>query len=105
MKTFDSADGIAGPHYLQQRPETTEIWLTNRTATTSGYLMRFDGATRTVVTRPAARLETTGTPGDEPTEFVFSRDGLLAYVGHHGVDQRDIAIVDAANFRIESSCR
>ena len=63
--------------------------------------MRFDGATRTILTTPRTRLETTGTPGDEPTEFAFSRDGSLAYVGHHGVEQRDIAVVDAANFRVE----
>jgi DNA-binding beta-propeller fold protein YncE len=101
VRSFGSTDGISGPHYLQQRPATTEVWLTNRTPKASGYVMRFDGPTRTVLTAPTAKLETTGTPGDEPTEFAFSRDGALAYVGHHGVDQRDIAIVDAANFRIE----
>ena len=101
VKMFGATDGIAGPHYLQIRPETSEIWLTNRTPTTSGYMVRFDGARRTTLTTPRAKLETTGTPGDEPTEFAFSRDGLLAYVGHHGPEQHHIAIVDAVNFRIE----
>jgi DNA-binding beta-propeller fold protein YncE len=101
VKVFDAADGVGGPHYVEVRPGTNEIWITNRTSTTNGYLLRFDGATHTVITTPAARLETTGTAGDEPTEFAFSKDGLLAYVGHHGVDQLDIALIDAANFRVE----
>jgi DNA-binding beta-propeller fold protein YncE len=101
VQVFDATDGVGSPHYVEARPGTNEVWLTNRPATTSGYLMRFNGTTRTVITTPAARLETTGTAGDEPNEFAFSKDGLLAYVGHHGVDQLDIALIDAAHFRVE----
>jgi DNA-binding beta-propeller fold protein YncE len=101
LKVFDSTDGVGGPHYLHVRPGTNEVWLTNRSATTSGYLLRFDGASRTVITTPTAKLETTGTAGDEPTEFAFSSDGLLAYIGHHGLEQVDVAIVDAPSFRVE----
>jgi DNA-binding beta-propeller fold protein YncE len=101
VKVFDSTDGVSGPHYIESRPGTNEVWLTNRTATTNGYLLRFDGVTHTVLTMPATRLETTATPGDEPNEFAFSGDGLLAYVGHHGADQLDVAIIDAVGFRVE----
>jgi DNA-binding beta-propeller fold protein YncE len=101
VKVFGSADGVGGPHYIEARPSTNEVWLTNRTATTNGYLLRFDGATHTVIATPAAQLETTATAGDEPTEFAFSKDGSLAYVGHHGVGHRDVAIIDAASFRVE----
>jgi DNA-binding beta-propeller fold protein YncE len=101
VKTFESADGIGGPHYLHLRPGTREIWLTNRTPTTKGYLLRFDATTHTVIATPSLRLETTGTPGDEPTEFAFSKDGAVAFVGHHGPDQVDVAVVEAATFRLE----
>ena len=46
--------------------------------------------------------------GDEPNEFSFSKDGVLAYVGHHGAmftespsDQMHVAIVDAATFTVK----
>ncbi len=108
LKVFGPDHGVRGPHYMQVRPTTNEVWLTNRTATTNGYFLRFDGTTHTVITTPADRLETTSTAGDEPTEFVFSRDGLLAYVGHHGntitgspTNSHSIAIVDAAAFVVK----
>ena len=108
VKTLGPGDGVRGPHYMQVRPGTNEVWLTNRTATTNGYLMRFDGATHTVITDPIARLETTGSAGDEPTEFSFSGDGALAYVGHHGntitgspTNSFNIALIDAATFTIK----
>jgi DNA-binding beta-propeller fold protein YncE len=108
VKVFGPDHGVRGPHYMQVRPTTNEVWLTNRTATTNGYFLRFDGTTHTVITTPADRLETTSTAGDEPTEFVFSRDGLLAYVGHHGntitgspTNSHNIAIVDAAAFAVK----
>jgi DNA-binding beta-propeller fold protein YncE len=48
------------------------------------------------------------TTGDEPNEFSFSKDGSLAYVGHHGAmftgsptDQMHVAIVDAVAFTIK----
>src|SRR5262245_46799446 len=85
VKVFDTAtDGIVGPHYFMTRPNTNEVWLTLRTAQASGKLIRINGDTRTIITSPTATLETTSTPGDEPTEFAFSKDGARAYVGHHG---------------------
>lgn len=101
VKVLGSTDGVGGPHYMQVRPGTNEVWLTNRTATTKGYLLRFDGATKTVITTPTARLETTATAGDEPTEFAFSKDGSLAYVGHHGANHHHVAILDAATFTVK----
>jgi len=101
VKTFGTTDGIGGPHYLHVRPGTREVWLTNRTPTTKGYLLRFDAMTHTVITTPTLRLETTGTPGDEPSEFAFSKDGAVAFVGHHGPDQLDVAVIEAATFRLE----
>ena len=108
VKVFTTAtDGIVGPHYFLTRPGSSEIWLSLRTATTSGKLIRINGDTRTVITTPTATLETTGTPGDEPTEFAFSRDGLRAYVGHHGntitgspFNSSDFTIVDAHKFAV-----
>lgn len=101
VKVFGPADGVRGPHYMHVRPGTSEVWLTNRTPTTAGYLLRFDAATHAVITTPTVRLETTGAAGDEPSEFAFSKDGALAYVGHHGADQVDVAIIEAATFRLE----
>jgi DNA-binding beta-propeller fold protein YncE len=108
VKVFDTAtDGIVGPHYFLTRPGTNEIWLTLRTATASGKLVRINGDTRTIIATPAATLETTGLPGDEPTEFAFSRDGARAYVGHHGntitgspANSSAVVIVDATTFTV-----
>jgi DNA-binding beta-propeller fold protein YncE len=109
IKVFDSAtDGISAPHFLMNRPATDEVWLTNRPVTANGFLMRFDGNTNTVITTPTTRLETTSTVGDEPNELSFSRDGLLAYVGHHGhvitgspANQMNVAVVNAATFAVK----
>ena len=108
VKVFDTTtDGIVGPHYFLTRPKTNEIWLTLRTATTKGKLIRINGDTRTIITRPATTLETTETPGDEPTELAFSKDGARAYVGHHGntatgspANTSDFVIVDADTFTV-----
>jgi DNA-binding beta-propeller fold protein YncE len=108
VKVLDTAtDGIVGPHYFLTRPGTNEIWLTLRTATASGKLIRINGDTRTIIATPAATLETTGLPGDEPTEFAFSRDGARAYVGHHGntitgspANSSAVVIVDATTFTV-----
>ena len=108
VKVFDTVtDGIVGPHYFLTRPHSNEIWLTLRTATTNGRLIRINGDTRTIITTPTATLETTGTPGDEPTEFAFSRDGARAYIGHHGntitgspANSSAFVIVDASAFRV-----
>jgi DNA-binding beta-propeller fold protein YncE len=109
VKVFDaSTDGISAPHFMMHRPGTKEVWLTNRPVNANGYLLRFHGETHTVITTPTAKLETTSTTGDEPNEFSFSQDGLLAYVGHHGAiptgsptNQMDVAIVDAATFTVK----
>jgi DNA-binding beta-propeller fold protein YncE len=57
---------------------------------------------------PTAKLETTSTAGDEPNELSYTKDGLLAYVGHHGgiptgspTNQMHVAIVDAATFSVK----
>jgi DNA-binding beta-propeller fold protein YncE len=108
VKVFTATDGISAPHFLMGRPGTQEVWLTNRPVNAHGYLLRFNGETRTVITTPTAKLETMSTTGDEPNEFSFSKDGLLAYVGHHGAmftgsptDQMYVAIVDAATFTVK----
>lgn len=66
-----------------------------------------NGDTRTIITAPTATLETTSTPGDEPTEFAFSKDGARAYVGHHGntitgspTNSSAFTIVDARTFTV-----
>lgn len=108
VKVFDQAtDGIVGPHYFLTRPNTKEVWLTLRTARANGKLIRINGDTRTIITTPAATLETTRTPGDEPTEFAFSRDGARAYIGHHGntitgspANSSAFTIVDARTFTV-----
>ena len=108
VKVFDRAtDGVVGPHYFLTRPHTNEVWLTLRTARTSGKLIRINGDTRTIITTPTATLETTSTPGDEPTEFAFSRDGARAYIGHHGntitgspTNSSAFTIVDARTFTV-----
>lgn len=108
VKVFDTAtDGIVGPHYFLTRPNTNEVWLTLRTATTNGKLIRINGDSRTIITTPTATLETTGTPGDEPTELAFSKDGARAYIGHHGntitgspTNSSDFVIVDASTFTV-----
>lgn len=108
VKVFDTAtDGIVGPHYFLTRPNTNEVWLTLRTTTTSGKLIRINGDTRTIITVPTATLETTKTPGDEPTEFAFSKDGARAYIGHHGntitrspTNSSAVVIVDANAFTV-----
>jgi DNA-binding beta-propeller fold protein YncE len=81
---------------------------TNRPVNAHGHLLRFHGETHTVITTPTAKLETMSTTGDEPNEFSFSKEGLLADVGHHGAmftgsptDQMDVAIVDAATFTVK----
>ena len=93
---------------MMSRPGTQEVWLTNRPVNANGYLLRLNGETHTVITTPTTKLETTSTPGDEPNEFSFSKDGLLAYVGHHGAiptgspaNQRHVAIVDAATVTVK----
>jgi DNA-binding beta-propeller fold protein YncE len=109
VKVFDATtDGISVPHFLMRRPGTREVWLTNRPVNASGYLLRFNGETHGVITMPTAKLETMSITGDEPNEFSFSKDGLLAYVGHHGAmftgspsDQTHVAIVDAASFTVK----
>jgi DNA-binding beta-propeller fold protein YncE len=109
VKVFDApTDGISAPHFLMRRPGTQEVWLTNRPVHANGYLLRFHGETHTVLTTPTAKLETMSTTGDEPNEFSFSKDGGLAYVGHHGAmytgspsDQMHVAIVDAATFTVK----
>ena len=108
VKVFDRAtDGIVGPHYFLTRPNTSEVWLTLRTARTNGTLIRINGDTRTIITTPTATLETTSTPGDEPTEFAFSRDGARVYIGHHGntitgspTNSSAFTIVDARTFTV-----
>jgi rhodanese-related sulfurtransferase len=110
VKVFDATtDGISFPHLMIRRPGTQEVWLTNRPVDAPGYLLRFNGETHTVITTPTATLETTSTTGDEPNEFSFSKDGLLAYVGHHGAvptgsptNQMHVAIVDAAAFTVKT---
>jgi DNA-binding beta-propeller fold protein YncE len=107
-KVFDAAsDGMVGPHYFMTRPHTNEVWLTLRTAATNGKLIRINGDTRTIITAPTPTIETTGVPGDEPTELAFSRDGTRAYVGHHGntitgspINSSDLVIVDAKAFSV-----
>ena len=60
------------------------------------------------ITTPTAKLETTSSTGDEPNQFSFSKDGLLAYVGHHGAiptgsptNQLHVALVNAATFTVK----
>jgi DNA-binding beta-propeller fold protein YncE len=109
VQVFDATtDGISFPHFLMQRPGTPEVWLTNRPVNAHGYLLRFHGETHTVLTTPTTKLETMSITGDEPNEFSFSKDGVLAYVGHHGAmftespsDQMHVAIVDAATFTVK----
>jgi DNA-binding beta-propeller fold protein YncE len=109
VKVFDAnTDAISAPHFLMHRPGTHQVWLTNRPVNANGYLLRFNGETNTVITTPTAKLETTSTTGDEPNEFSFSLDGLVAYVGHHGAiltgspaNQMNIAIVDAVTFTVK----
>jgi YVTN family beta-propeller protein len=109
VKVFDATtDGISFPHFMMSRPGTHEVWLTNRPVNANGYLLRFNGETNTIITTPTAKLETTSTTGDEPNELIFSKDGLLAYVGHHGAiptgsptNQMHVAVVDAATFTIK----
>ena len=100
--------GIDVPHFLMSRPLTNEIWLTNRPVNGKGFVMRFDGDANAVLTAPSAKLETTSTVGDEPNELSFSKDGRLAYIGHHGhvitgspANQMNVAIVDAASFTVK----
>jgi DNA-binding beta-propeller fold protein YncE len=109
VKVFDATtDGINFPHFMMHRPGTQEVWLTNRPVNANGYLLRIHGETHTVITTPTAKLETMSTTGDEPNEFSFSKDGVLAYVGHHGAmftgspsNQMHVAIVDAATFTVK----
>jgi DNA-binding beta-propeller fold protein YncE len=108
VKVLDATDGISVPHFMMGRPGTQEVWLTNRPVDAKGYLLRFNGETHTVIKTPTARLETTSSTGDEPNELSFSKDGLLAYVGHHGAiptgsptNQMNVAIVDAAAFTVK----
>jgi DNA-binding beta-propeller fold protein YncE len=109
VKVFEApTDGISVPHFLMQRPGTPEVWLTNRPVNAHGYFLRFHGETHTVITTPTAKLETMSITGDEPNEFSFSKDGALAYVGHHGAmftgspsDQMHVAIVDTATFTVK----
>ena len=109
VKVFDAAgSGISAPHFMMSRPGTNEIWLTNRPVNGKGFLMRFDGDAHTIITTPTARLETASTVGDEPNELSFSRDGQLAYIGHHGhvmtgspANQMNVAVVDASRFALK----
>jgi DNA-binding beta-propeller fold protein YncE len=108
VKVFAAADGVRAPHFLMRRPGTPEVWLTNRPVNAPGHLLRFHGETHTVLTTPATTLETMSVTGDEPNEFSFSPDGVLAYVGHHGAmltgspsDQMHLAIIDAATFTVK----
>ena len=109
VKVFDATtDGISFPHFMMHRPGTQEVWLTNRQVNANGYLMRFHGETHTVITTPTAKLETMSTTGDEANEFSFSKDGVIAYIGHHGAmftgspsNQMHVAIVDTATFTIK----
>jgi DNA-binding beta-propeller fold protein YncE len=108
VKTFAAADGLMRPHYMQRRPGTNEVWLTNRSPSATGYLLRFDSSNNTIITTPTTKLETTSVAGDEPTEFAFSKDGALAYVGHHGNPITGspsvtyaVGIVDAATFTVK----
>ena len=102
VKVFDTpTDGVRFPHMIHVRPGSHEVWVTNRPPNLNGYLMRFNGDTRTVLTVPTATLETTSTVQDEPNEFAFSTDGQLAYVGHHGPTQVNVAIVNAATFTVK----
>ena len=108
VKVFDTTnDGIVGPHYFLTRPHTNEIWVTLRTAKTNGRIIRINGDTRTIITAPTVTLETTSTPGDEPTEFAFSKDGARAYIGHHGhtitgspTNSSAFTVVDANTFTV-----
>jgi DNA-binding beta-propeller fold protein YncE len=110
VKVFDATtDRISVPHFMMSRPGTHEVWLTNRPVNANGYLLRFNGETHAAITTPAAKLETTSTTGDEPNELSFSKDGLLAYVGHHGgiptgspTNQMHVAIIDAAAFKVKT---
>jgi DNA-binding beta-propeller fold protein YncE len=109
VKVFDATtDGVSVPHFMMRRPGTHEVWLTNRPVNAHGYLLRFNGETHTVITTPTVKLETMSTTGDEPNEFSFSKDGLRAYIGHHGAiltgspsDQMHVAIIDAAAFTVK----
>lgn len=109
VKIFDAgSDGVSFPHFMMRRPGSDEVWLTNRPVDANGYLLRFDGATNTVIKLPTSKLETTSTTGDEPNELSFSSDGLVAYVGHHGgtitgspTSQMNVAIVNAATFSVK----
>jgi DNA-binding beta-propeller fold protein YncE len=110
VKVFDATtDRISVPHFMMNRPGTHEVWVTNRPVNANGYLLRFNGDTHAAITTPTAKLETTSTIGDEPNELSFSKDGLLAYVGHHGgiptgspTNQMHVAIVDAATFKVKT---
>jgi YVTN family beta-propeller protein len=116
-KTFDNAvDGIDTPHGFALRPNTKELWLTNRPAvnlvdTTQGhgFVIRFDIDTKTVITAPTAKLETTATSGDQPNNIAFIEDGSLAYVVNTGATPSgtattpalQVTIVNAATFVVK----
>jgi DNA-binding beta-propeller fold protein YncE len=110
VKVFDSTSGLVRPHYLALRPNSNEVWIGNRPSQVNGTLLRFNGDTRSVITTPTATLETTNLPGDEPNEIAFSKDGALAYVGHHGntftgspANSNEFSIVDTATFTVKKN--
>jgi DNA-binding beta-propeller fold protein YncE len=110
VKVFDATSGLVRPHYLAVRPHSNEVWIGNRPSNMNGTLLRFNGESRSVITMPATTLETTSLPGDEPNEIAFSKDGGLAYVGHHGntftgspANSNEVSIVDAATFSVKKN--
>jgi hypothetical protein len=110
VKVFDSTHGLVRPHYFAVRPHSSEVWMGNRPDHANGTLVRFDGDTRELITAPTTTLETTSLPGDEPNEIGFSKDGALAYVGHHGsrhtgspANNNEFSIVDAATFTVKKN--
>jgi DNA-binding beta-propeller fold protein YncE len=108
--TFDNAThGVDAPHFMQRRPNTNEVWLTNRPVKLGGWILRFAGNTNTQITTPFQKLNTAmgATIGDEPNEFEFNQDGSKAYLGFHGgtitgspQDIKEVAVLDTTTLAL-----
>jgi DNA-binding beta-propeller fold protein YncE len=97
--------GVTKAHGMLLRPNSNELWVTNRPASPHGNVMRIDTVTKQTITTPITNLPTLAEFEDEPNNIAFTDDGALAYVVNQGDDHNlnvptEVTIIDANAFSV-----
>jgi DNA-binding beta-propeller fold protein YncE len=97
--------GITKAHGMLLRPNSNELWVTNRPPSPHGDIVRINTVTKETITTPITNLPTLGEFEDEPNNIAFTDDGAFAYVVNQGDDHNlnvptEVTIIDANAFSV-----